>query len=78
MKGSIRPSTGRSVVRIELEFDDGEIRRAEGEDAELIWGAHSDALTLTLQRLGRHYEGPVMQIVRGATNDDEEEAICDQ
>ena len=76
MNGSIRPPSGRSVIRIELEFDDGEIRRAEGEDAEVIWNAYSDALTMTLARLGRHYEGPVMQVVREANND--EEAFRDQ
>lgn len=64
----------KEVVRIEIEYEDGEIRQALGEDAESIWSffMKAEAFYLTLQK--RTYDGPSMFVVRqgyaGDTPDD--------
>jgi hypothetical protein len=52
------------VVRIEVEWEDGLVRRADGDDAQAI---HEDWLDLSLLRQlhGGRYQGPIMRDVRG-------------
>ncbi len=66
--GSINVEHPRRVIRMEIEYDDGEVRRAVDDDAETIFRTLMDAFTLTMLRMGGHYEGPVMQVVRGANS----------
>jgi hypothetical protein len=60
------PDPNREIVRVEIEYDDGEVMRAIGEDAAAIWAAYGKALDFYLDRQKRPYTGPVMKSVGGA------------
>lgn len=52
----------RKVVRIEIEFEDGDIERATGEDATQIWKAIEQGFVFKHLH-GLPYTGPKMQPV---------------
>jgi hypothetical protein len=56
----------RAITRVEIEYDDGEVRRADGDDADAIWRAYGNAMEFYLHLQRRHYDGPVMRVVREA------------
>ena len=53
----------KKVVRIETEFDDGEIIRATGDKAETIWQAIQGRFLMEHIH-GRPYQGPQMETVQ--------------
>lgn len=55
-------TTEKKVVRIELEYEDGELLRATGEDANIIWKAIQGGFVM--QHIhGGSYTGPQMSKV---------------
>jgi hypothetical protein len=55
------------TVRIEVEYDDGMIERAEGDEAAEIWRAVNGSFTL--QHIhGMPYRGPKLKVVREPRN----------
>jgi len=52
----------RKVVRIEIEYDDGTIERATGDDASEIW-RNVEGAFLMRHIHGMPYNGPKMKIV---------------
>lgn len=54
--------TNHKCIRIEFEYDDGELWRTEGEDAETIRQQIDDqAVMRTIH--GRPYKGPFLKLV---------------
>jgi hypothetical protein len=56
----------RKITRIEIEYDDGETRRATGDAADFIWGHYQTSSQFYLALQKRPYEGPAMEVVREA------------
>lgn len=52
----------RKIVRVEIEYEDGEMERAVGNDAAEIWKAVSGAFAFK-QIHGMPYSGPKMKVV---------------
>ena len=53
------------AVRIEVEWDNGRIERAEGDDAAKIWDAIQGGFVMNHIH-GMDYKGPKMKIVQQA------------
>ena len=53
------------VVRVEIEYDNGQILRSEGEDADRIWSNVNGAFVFQAVH-GMPYSGPQMKEVRAA------------
>ena len=56
------------AVRIEVEWDNGRIERAEGEDATTIWRAIQGGFAMN-QLHGMPYNGPKMKVIKDAERD---------
>lgn len=51
------------AIRIEVEWDDGRLERAEGDDAAKIWDAINNGFMM--QHIhGMPYSGPKMKVIR--------------
>jgi hypothetical protein len=57
--------SGRKVIRMELEWDDGEIQQAVGDDADAIWKDITDGYTFRYIH-GMPYKGPMLKTIRKA------------
>ena len=53
----------KKAVRIEIEYEDGEIRQAINDDAAAIL-AHWNECEIMEHVHGRPYNGPTMQVIR--------------
>jgi hypothetical protein len=65
----------RKISRIEIEYDDGEIRRATGENAEYIWKFYSNSAEFYLHWQKRQYEGPSMEVIQNPLPQDEDHSV---
>lgn len=59
----------RQIVRFEIEYDDGEVRRATGDDADQILWFYRTAAEFYLVAQKRSYDGPTMAMVQEARPD---------
>lgn len=57
------------AVRIEVEWDNGRIERAEGEDAAKIWDAIQGGFVMGHIH-GMTYSGPKMKVIRDAEREE--------
>jgi len=52
----------KKAVRVEVEWDDGTLERATGQDAAIIWDKVAAAIIMEAIH-GRPYNGPILQRV---------------
>jgi hypothetical protein len=62
----------RTAIRIEVEYDDGYLERAIGDDAQTIMDAIASAMTMNYIH-GSSYNGPTMKPVERAAHKQEKE-----